>query len=212
MTLFGGSWGATLSLLYAQTYPQNVSSLILRGVFTMTQSELDWFYVEGGASRFWPDAWRIFKGMIPEDEHIDLIKAYNMRLFGASPSDQEKFSRAWTSWENALASLKSLGFGFVASTEYAKAFARIENHYFLNKGFLDSNSQIERDLYKISGIPTTIVQGRYDMITPPWIADKLHRQLPKSKLLLIPEAGHAMSEPGITEALIMATEETKNNL
>jgi proline iminopeptidase len=209
LILFGGSWGATLSLLYAQQFPENVRKIILRGVFTMTKAELDWFYNDNGAGKFWPEAWRIFQNLIPPDERDDLILAYNKRLFGSSPADQEKYSRAWTNWENSLASFTSLGHSTSVSTEYAKAFARIENHYFINHGFLDEDGQIFRDLYIIKEIPTSIIQGRYDMICPPITAEKVHSKLSNSNLIMIPEAGHAMSEPGIISALVSATENFK---
>ena len=207
--LFGGSWGAALSLLYAEQFPERVSKLILRGVFTMTKSELDWFYTEDGAGKFWPEAWKAFKNMVPKNEQNNIIHAYHKRLFGNSPSEQASFSKAWANWENSLASYKSLGRGFNQSTEYARAFARIENHYFINNGFLEEDGQIFRDLNTIDSIPTIIVQGRYDMICPPATAEALHSRLKNSKLSIVPEAGHAMSEPGIIAGLINATEEFK---
>ena len=210
-TLFGGSWGAALSLLYAEQFPENVSKMILRGVFTMTAAELDWFYTSNGAAKFWPDAWRSFQRPIPFDERDNMILAYNKRLFSNSPSEQAKFSRSWTNWENSLASFKSLGHNSSISTEYAKAFARIENHYFINKGFLEDDDQIFNNLDRIMNIPTMIIQGRYDMICPPNTAEKLHSKLLKSNLILVPEAGHAMSEPGIVEGLIYATEKFKTS-
>tara|TARA_B100001057_G_scaffold448698_1_gene489238 strand:+ start:665 stop:1636 length:972 start_codon:yes stop_codon:yes gene_type:complete len=207
--LFGGSWGAALSLLYSINYPEQILFLILRGVFTMSKPELEWFYFRNGASKFWPEAWERFESIIPEKERSDLILAYNKRLFSSSPVEQEKFSKAWTSWENTLASFESKGMGYTSSTEYAKAFARIENHYFLNNCFLNEENQIIPNLHKIKNIPSTIVQGRYDMITPLSIAFDVHKQLPKSKLIIIPKAGHAMSEKGIQEELINTTEKVK---
>ena len=208
--LFGGSWGAALSLIYAQKYPEMVSKIILRGVFTMTREELNWFYHEGGASKFWPEAWRSFRDMLPPDERKNLIEGYHLRLFGSSPTEQGRYARAWTAWENALANLDSPGFGSSPSTDYARAFARIENHYFKNLGFLGKENQIKDNMHKISDIPSIIVQGRYDMICPPNIAENIHRLWPNSKLVMVSKAGHAMSEPGITEALINATEVFKN--
>ena len=139
--VFGGSWGATLALLYAQSNPNSVTHLILRGIFTCTKSELDWFYKDGGAERFRPEAWKSFKGMVPTSEQSDLIKAYKKRLFGANPAEQAKFARAQIALENALASLESPYFGSSPSTDYAKAFARLENHYFSNKGFLNPTTR-----------------------------------------------------------------------
>ena len=209
--LFGGSWGAALSLLYSQKNPEEVLYLILRGVFTMSESELKWFYFKNGANKFWPEAWEKFQNIIPEEERDDLILAYNKRLFSSSPVEQEKFSKAWTTWENTLASFDSKGTGYTSSTDYSKAFARIENHYFYNNCFLNNNEQIIPNLHKIKNIPATIVQGRYDMITPISTAFEVHKRLPKSKLKIISKAGHAMSEEGIKEELIKTTEDLKFN-
>jgi proline iminopeptidase len=210
LVLFGGSWGAALSLIYAQTHPEMVSKIILRGVFTMTESELDWFYKEGGASMFWPEAWRAFRDMLPLKEQKNIIKGYHSRLFGSSPTEQGRFARAWTAWENALANLESPGFGSSPSTDYARAFARIENHYFKNLGFLSKSQQIRDNMHKILDIPSIIVQGRYDMICPPGTAELIHRLWPNSNLVMVSKAGHAMSEPAITAALVKATEQFKN--
>ena len=207
--LFGGSWGAALSLIYAEQFPDHVAGMVLRGVFTMTKRELNWVYTNQGAAKFLPVSWRCFEEIIPISERSDLLSAYHKRLFGSSPAEQAKYSRAWTLWENSLASFRSLGNGYSPSTEYAKAFARIENHYFINNGFLNREGQVIEDLYLIEKIPTIIVQGRYDMICPPETADTVHRALPNSKLVIVKNAGHAMSEPGITEELIYATNEMK---
>ena len=205
--LFGGSWGAALSLIYAERFPYHVAGMILRGVFTMTKSELNWVYTNQGAAKFLPEAWRCFEEIIPISERSDLILAYHKRLFGNSPAEQAKYSRAWTVWENSLASFSSFGNSYSPSTEYAKAFARIENHYFINNGFLASDGQILRDLYLLEKIPVIIVQGRYDMICPPETAEAVHRALPNSKLVIVKNAGHAMSELGISAELICATNE-----
>ena len=207
--LFGGSWGAALSLLYAEQFPQNVSGMVVRGVFTMTKSELNWVYTNKGAAKFAPEAWRCFEEIIPTVERSDLILAYHKRLFGSSPTEQAKYSRAWTIWENTLASYSSFGTSSNPPTEYAKAFARIENHYFINNGFLNIDGQIIKDLYLIGEIPTIIVQGRYDMICPPETAEAVHRGLSHSKLVIVQDAGHAMSEPGISEELVSATDKIK---
>lgn len=199
-TVFGGSWGATLSLLYAQTHPQRVKSLVLRGIFTMTQTELDWFY-GGGAEKFWPEAWEAFIGVIPPEERHDLIAAYGRRLFGKIDADIIKYSRAWAAWEGTLATLNSNGSGGRVPAHYARAFSRIENHYFANGGFLREDQQIFKDMKKISHIPGYIVQGRYDMICPPHTAHSLHKLWPKSDLRLV-KAGHAMSEPAIAAELV----------
>ncbi|NRB03923.1 MAG: prolyl aminopeptidase [Rhodobacteraceae bacterium] len=199
--VFGGSWGATLSLIYAQTHPDRVKRLVLRGVFLMTQTELDWFY-GGGAGRFWPEPWARFSGLIPEDERDDLIEAYNKRLFSGDLSMETRFARAWSSWENALASIHSSGHGGDAPGDYARAFARLENHYFTNKGFLEFDGQILAHMGRIKHVPGTIVQGRYDMICPPESAYALARAWPASDLKMVRNAGHALSEPGISAELV----------
>lgn len=199
--VFGGSWGATLALLYAQAHPERVNQLILRGVFLMMQRELDWFY-GGGAGLFWPDLWKNFAGIIPEEERGDLITAYHRRLFSGDPITEIRFARAWAGWENALASIENDGMVGEAPLDYARAFARLENHYFLNKGFLEEDGQILRDRGRIAHIPATIVQGRYDMICPPRSAWALADGWAKASLRMIPSAGHALSESGITAELI----------
>ncbi|MGE4610292.1 MAG: prolyl aminopeptidase [Paracoccaceae bacterium] len=199
-TVFGGSWGATLSLLYAQTHSARVNALVLRGIFTMTQAELDWFY-GGGAGKFWPEAWQKFNDMVPPDERHDLIAAYRARLFGKIDAEVIRFSRAWAAWENSLATLDFKGHGGRVPALYAKAFSLIENHYFTHKGFLREDGQIFADMHKIQHIPGYIVQGRYDMICPPHTAHSLHRLWPKSNLRLV-RAGHAMSEPAIAAELV----------
>jgi len=204
--VFGGSWGATLGLIYSQTHPDRVLHLVLRGVFLMTAKELQWFY-GGGAGQFWPDVWRKFTSLIPEDEQNDLIAAYNKRLFSGDLETETRHARAWASWENALASISNDGSSNAESpAEYARAFARLENHYFLNRGFLDEDGQILRDVAKLDTVSGTIVQGRYDMICPPVSAYELHRNWPKSDLMLVPRAGHALSEPGISKALVETTD------
>jgi proline iminopeptidase len=150
--LFGGSWGATLALIYAQTHPERVSHLILRGVFTMTQNELAWFY-GGGASQFWPDAWEKFIEKIPEDERDDLIAAFHRRLFSGDLRVEIQFGRIWSAWETALASVYSDGRGGEAPSDYARTFARLENHYFINNGFLDHDGQILNAMERIAHIP-----------------------------------------------------------
>ncbi len=201
--VFGGSWGATLALIYAQAHPENVRALVLRGVFLMTQPELDWFY-GGGAGRFWPELWDRFASLIPVDEHDDFVAAYHRRLFSGDHAEEVKYARAWTAWENALAAIGSDGMTGDAPAEYARAFARLENHYFVNGGFLDKSQQILHpdQLAKIAHIPGVIVQGRYDMICPPDSAHKLSKLWEKSRLIMVARAGHALSEPGITAALV----------
>ncbi len=203
---FGGSWGATLALIYAQTHPERVMGLILRGVFLMTDPELDWFY-GGGAGAFWPDLWARFTSLIPEEERADMIGAYHRRLFSGNLMEETRYARAWASWENALASIESNGFAGEAPGEYARAFSRLENHYFINKGFLTEDTAILNNLHRLRGIPGHIVQGRYDMICPPTSAYKLHKGWQGSRMRMIPQAGHALSEPGITRELVRIMDE-----
>ena len=198
---FGGSWGATLALIYAQTHPDRVRELVLRGVFTMTKAEIDWFY-GGGAGKFWPEVWARFVGLIPEDERGDLVAAYHKRLFSGDRMEETKYGRAWASWENALASIHSNGMGGEAPGEYARAFSRLENHYFINGGFLEFDGQILANMDRIADIPGTVVQGRYDMICPPDSAYAIVQRWPRSTLKMVRNAGHALSEPGISAELV----------
>ncbi len=206
--VFGGSWGATLALIYAISHPERVSNLVLRSTFLMTKAELDWFY-GGGAGMFWPDVWKQFVEMIPEDERDDLIAAYAKRLFTGDLTRETRYARAWASWENTLASIRNDGPVGDSPAEFARAFARLENHYFSNLGFLDGDLWIERNLGKIAEIPGVVVQGRYDMICPPVTAYRLTEKWRGGKLRLIPRAGHALSEPGISAELVRATDAIK---
>ncbi len=200
--VFGGSWGATLSLLYAQSHPAQTVCLVLRGVFLMTQSELDWFY-GGGAGHFWPEPWSRFSDLVPEEERSDLIEAYHHRLFCGDRATEIKFARAWASWENALASVYSNGHGGEAPAEYARAFSRLENHYFRNRGFLEEDGHILANMAALKEIPGYIVQGRYDMICPPKAAYDLASAWGNmADLRIIRNAGHALSEPGISAELV----------
>ncbi|MEX0351052.1 MAG: prolyl aminopeptidase [Paracoccaceae bacterium] len=198
---FGGSWGATLALIYAQAHPDRVAHLILRGVFLMTKSELDWFY-GGGAGNFWPEPWARFSSLIPKDEQGDMIAAYHRRLFSGNLQEETKYGRAWSAWENALASIHSNGSTGESPGDYARAFARLENHYFMNNGFLDEDSQILSNMARITHIPGHIVQGRYDMICPPVSAWNLSKRWPNCQLKMVRNAGHALSEPGISAELV----------
>lgn len=199
--VFGGSWGATLALVYAEAHPEHVGYLALRGVFLSMQRELDWFY-GGGAGQFWPDQWARFVAPVPEEERDDLIGAYHRRLFSGDLLIETRFARSWAAWENALASMESDGTGGESPADYARAFARLENHYFKNKGFLEQDGQILRDLHRIAQIPGAIVQGRYDMICPPASAHQLSAGWPAGRLHMIRNAGHALSEAGISEELV----------
>lgn len=198
--VFGGSWGATLALAYAQTHPAAVSHLILRGVFLGERGELDWFY-GGGAARFYPDLWAEFCKAIPEDERDDLIEAYGKRLFSGHYATEAKYGQRWAAWENALASASATPMPTMAPASYARAFARLENHYFRNNCFLQEG-QILRDRHLIEHIPVEIVQGRLDMICPPGAAKRLADGWLNARLQFITGAGHALSEPGISASLI----------
>ena len=199
--VFGGSWGATLALVYGETHPDRAVHLVLRGVFLATQGELDWFY-GGGAGAFWPDRWREFVSPVPEGERADLIAAYHKRLFSGDTVEEVRFARAWAAWENALASVESHGPGGDAPGDYARAFARLENHYFTHNAFLDEDGQILRDIARLDDVPGTIVQGRLDMICPPVSAWRLAERWRRADLRMIPVAGHALSEPGISAELM----------
>lgn len=199
--VFGGSWGATLALIYAQEHPDRVTNLVLRGVFLSTQRELDWFY-QGGVAAFWPDLWQRFASLIPEDEQGDMIAAYGRRLFSGDPMLETRYARAWASWENALASIDSDGSSGGGPADYARAFARLENHYFRHGCFLGSDKQILDRVDRIAQIPGVIVQGRFDMICPPISAHVLNAKWPASRLVMVGKAGHALSEAGISAELI----------
>jgi proline iminopeptidase len=198
---FGGSWGATLALIYAITHPDRVAHLVLRGVFLATKAELTWFY-GGGAGSFFPDLWSRFVEVIPEAERGDLIAAYHRRLFSGNLVEETRYGRIWANWENALASIQNEGALGESPSDYARAFARLENHYFQNAGFLECDGWILRERPRIEHIPASIIQGRYDMICPPHSAWSLAKGWTKCELKMVPMAGHALSEPGISEALV----------
>jgi proline iminopeptidase len=169
----------------------------------MTQAELDWFY-GGGAGKFWPEVWERFVSPIPVDEREDLIEAYHRRLFSGDIALETRFARAWSSWENALASIHSSGSAGESPGDYARAFARLENHYFRNAGFLEFDGQILKHMGRIDHIPGVIVQGRYDMICPPDGAYALAQNWKNCDLKMVRNAGHALSEPGISSELVRA--------
>jgi proline iminopeptidase len=208
--LFGGSWGSCLSLAYAETHPDRVSELILRGIFTLRRKELLWFYQEG-ASHLLPDAFEDFLKPIPESERGDLITAYHRRLTGPDAETRLAAARAWSMWEGSALSLlpdpaRVAAFG---EPDYAIAFARIECHYFQNRGFFDRDDQLIANAHLLRHIPGIIVHGRYDLCTPVFIAWDLHRAWPEADLRIVPDSGHAMTEPGIVHELISATEKFK---
>lgn len=206
--LFGGSWGSTLSLLYAEAHPAHVRGLILRGIFLSRQRELDWFYQHGTRSVF-PEAWARFAKMIPDDEQHDLVTAYYKRL--TDPLYEEErlaFAKEWSLWEGSTVTLVPDDEQRAHSVDpvFALAFARIEAHYFKNGGFLKHDNQILDDAHKLRGIPATIVQGRYDAICPPTSAWELAQEMPWATLKIVPVAGHSAFEPAIQHELICATD------
>jgi proline iminopeptidase len=207
--VFGGSWGATLALVYAISHPERVMQLVLRGVFLMTKAELDWFY-GGGAGAFFPELWARFVNPIPQGERKNLIAAYNRRLFSGNLMEETRFGRTWANWENALASVSNDGPIGESPSDYARAFSRLENHYFQNGGFLQTDGWILRERVRIEHLPATIVQGRYDMICPPVSAWKLADGWDNCVLKMVPMAGHALSEPGISAELVRVMDGLRN--
>lgn len=205
--VFGGSWGSTLALAYSQTHPESCKGLILRGIFMLRHQELQWFYQEG-ASNIFPDAWEAYLQPIPLEERQDLISAYYRRLTSNDPNIQLEAAKAWSVWEATTSKLlpdpelqEKCG-----EDTFATAFARIECHYFMNKGFLDTEDQLMQGCDRIQHLPIVIVQGRYDVVCPVISAWELHQQLPQSELQIIADAGHSITEPGIRNALIEATD------
>lgn len=205
--VFGGSWGSTLSLAYSQTHPDRCLGLILRGIFLLRRKEILWFYQEG-ASYLFPDAWEKYLELIPLDERGDLLSAYYRRLTSDDAMIRQESARAWSVWEGTTSKLlpdPKLQHRF-GEDEFAEAFARIECHYFVNKGFFDSDDQLLRNSDRLHALPIVIVQGRYDVVCPMISAWDLHKTLPHAEFILIPDAGHSMTEPGICSALIDATD------
>lgn len=205
--VFGGSWGSTLALTYALTHPDRVESLVLRGIFLLTPSELHWFY-QHGASEIFPDAWERFIEPIPKAERGDLMGAYYKRLMGDDVEERRRCAVAWSSWEGDTVSAQGPAarpdkFG---DPDFAVAFARIENWYFTNRGFLPEEDWIVKSIDRIRSIPTWIVQGRFDVVTPMSGAWSLHRAWPEANFEVIADAGHASTEPGIIDGLVRATD------
>ena len=204
--VFGGSWGSTLALAYSQTHPQRISELVVRGVYTLTKEELDWYY-QFGVSEMFPDKWERFIAPIPEAERGDLMAAYRKRLTGDDKAARIEAAKAWSLWEGETITLlpqpeTSDRFG---EDDFALAFARIENHYFVHGGWLEEG-QLLRDAGKLRGIPGVIVHGRYDMPCPAKYAWRLSKGWPDAEFFLIEGAGHAYSEPGILDRLLYATD------
>jgi proline iminopeptidase len=206
-TVFGGSWGSTLSLTYAITHPDRCDALILRGIFLVRKKEISWFYQEG-CSFIYPDAWEKYLSTIPEEERGDLVSAYYKRLTSDNHSTRIKAARAWSTWEASTSKLfqseKSLH--LFDDEKVAEAFARIECHYFTNNGFFESDNWLIENINKIKNIPTEIVQGRYDVVCPMVTAWELHQALPDSGFHVIQGAGHSMTEDGIRSKLIELTD------
>ena len=205
--VFGGSWGSTLALAYAQQHPGRVSELVVRGIFGLRRAELRWFYQEG-ASWLFPDYWEDYLAPIPAEERGDLIAAYRKRLTGNDPVEQLRAAKAWSLWEGRTITLlpSAKHQQSHADDQNALAFARIENHYFVHDGFMECDGQLLRDAHKLHGIPGTIIQGRYDACTPARTAWELHKAWPQAAFHLVPDAGHAFDEPGILARLIEATD------
>lgn len=203
----GGSWGSTLSLVYAQTHPQRVSELVLRGIFTLRKSELDWYY-QGGAGRIFPDEWEKFIAPIPESERSDFVSAFYKRLIGTNEAEQLEAAKAWSMWEGSTINLlqRPQQIEYFGSDKFAIAFSRIECHYFINSGFFENDGWVLENTGLLKNIPTTIIQGRYDVCTPMKTAWDLHRALPNAEFIVVPDAGHAYDEPGIADAIIRTTD------
>ena len=205
--VFGGSWGSTLSLAYAEKYPERVTELVLRGIFLFDQFEIDWMYTAGGASQIYPDKFEEFLAPIPESERGDLVEAYRKRLTSDDKDEQLKAAKAWSKWEGDIVTLlpSPSTIEHFTAPDIAVAVARIENHYMANHGWLEEG-QLLRDAIKLKGIPGVIVQGRHDTCTPPIAAWKLKQAWPEVELNIIPDAGHLFSEPGNLDALVRATD------
>jgi proline iminopeptidase len=205
--VFGGSWGSTLALAYAEAHPDRVTALVLRGIFLLRPHEIHWFYQEG-ANFVFPDVWESFLAPIPEGERHDLLDAYHRRLVGDDPVTRETVARAWATWEATTITLLPDQHQIAEFSEPAAAIAlaRIESHYFVNRGFFDQPDQLLDGIPSIRHIPAVIVQGRYDMCCPMTTAWDLHRRWPEADFQVVANAGHAAFEPGIVHHLVEATD------
>lgn len=206
--VFGGSWGSTLALAYAERHPDRVAQLVLRGIFLCRAKEIQWFYQEG-ASAIFPDVWEEYLKVIPEAERADMVSAYYRRLTSEDDSIRLEAARAWSIWEGSTSKL-FFDPGMIekfADPEFALAFARIECHYFMNNAFFSSDNYLIENVGRIRHLPSVIVQGRYDVVCPIMSAWDLHRAWPEAQLHIIPDAGHSISEPGIIDALVDATDQ-----
>jgi proline iminopeptidase len=209
--VFGGSWGSALALAYAQTHPEVVTELVLRGIFMLRPQELRWFYQEG-ASRLFPDYWQDFIAPVPADERDDYIAAHYRRLTGDDQAAMTASARAWSVWEGVTSNLlvSEAAVGRFQSDEFALALARIEAHYFVNHGFLESPDQLLENIHRIRSIPAVIVQGRYDVVCPAETAWELHQAWPEADFRMVPDSGHSAFEPGIVHELVEATDRFAN--
>jgi proline iminopeptidase len=207
--VFGGSWGSTLALSYAESHPEQVTELVLRGIFLLRKWEIEWFYQNpGGAGALYPDLWEKYVEPIPESERGEMITAYYKRLTSADAEVLRAASKAWSIWEGATSFL-NLNPQYVAKfqeDDYAAAFARIECHYFVNRGFMRTDNQLIEDVQRIRHIPAVIVQGRYDVVCPMKSAWDLHRAWPEADLKIVPDAGHSAFEQGNLHELVSATD------
>ena len=203
--VFGGSWGATLALAYARAHAERVKAMVLRGVFACTRTELDWFYRDG-ANRLFPDAWERFTSRLSENERGDVLGAYHARLKEHDPAARRTDALEWARWESALISLHADPGAASPDPRRADALARMETHYFAHDGFLERDGVLLEDVAHLADIPGAIVQGRYDMVTPPATAWRLHRAWPNSSMNLVHDAGHAAGEPGTVDGLVRVTD------
>ena len=212
--IFGGSWGSTLALAYAQTYPNSVSELVLRGIFMLRDKELKWFY-QDGASRIFPEAWEGFLKPINQENRHNLMDAYYKIFTGDDDEKKMEAAVAWSKWEGSVSTLshKADMVSSYSESKFALAFALIENHYFVNKGFLDSEDQLiaSESIDKIRHIPAKIIQGRYDIVCPMETAWELKKNWPEAELIVAPSSGHSAFEKEITFELVRATEEFAKN-
>lgn len=205
--VIGGSWGSALALAYAETHPARVSELILRGIFTVRQSEVDWFY-QKGADAVFPDEWEGYVAPIPVEERHDLVKAYYKRLTGTDDGVRLDCARRWSRWEGAALSLlpDPKRVEEFSADRFVLAFARIECHYFMNRGFFARDGQLIGNANLLNEIPGTIIQGRYDVVTPMRTAWDLHKAWPAADFIVVPDAGHTATEPGTMDAIVRATD------
>jgi len=210
--VFGGSWGSTLALAYAQKHTDKVKALVLRGIFTLREEELKWFYQEG-ASLLFPDAWEKFLEPIPLVERWNLMSAYHRRLTGKNQSEKIRCAFAWSVWEMSTSRLLVDPKHIARASEdekFSLIFSTIESHYFINGGFFEYDGQLIKEAHKLANIPGIIVQGRYDVVCPAKAAYDLHKAWPKSELFMVPDAGHSIKESGIVDQLIRATDKYKD--